>query len=123
MLCKTCDERPAAKERTVCNTCRSRKWRKKNPIRDAWHNLKNSARKRNYQFDLPFEAFKAFAIEHKYDKLKGRGKDNLVIDRVHNNEGYTMDNIAVIKKSTNSKKYWDEINEQHFQERLAQVPF
>ncbi len=124
MTCKNCQERHAAYQRTVCNTCRSRKWNAKNPIRKAWHNLKRSAKKRNYPFELPYENFYAFAVSTGYDKNRGRTKEAMVIDRINNDQGYTMTNIQVITKSSNSTKYWKEVHEQEWKKFVAtESPF
>lgn len=105
MLCRTCDDNPRAKHRRECNTCRNRRWVNKNPLRKAWHNLKHSAKRRSYEFSIPYDFFERLAKKTGYDKNRERAGDQLTINRIINSKGYTVDNIEVISKSLNSSKY------------------
>lgn len=79
-------------------------WRKKNPEKDAYNNLKNNSKRRGVYFDLTFEQFKTFLYRSDYMELRGRGANNLTIDRIRASGGYTMDNIAILTKRENSIK-------------------
>lgn len=82
-------------------------WIKKNPIRAAYLDLKNNAKRRGKDFKLTFEQFKQFCIKTKYIDVKGRGKESYHIDRIDENKGYTIDNIQILTNSQNVKKYFD----------------
>lgn len=67
--------------------------------------IKKSAKKRNIPFDLPLEEFREFVNKNGYMENKGRFSNQMSIDRIIPELGYIMDNIQVISKSDNSKKY------------------
>lgn len=87
-----------------CYKCISRKRRAKNPMRAAYENLRQNAKRREKEFDLTFEQFSNFAIKYDYLKGKGRRGESYSIDRIDNSKGYTLSNIRVITLSENSKK-------------------
>jgi hypothetical protein len=79
--------------------------RLKNRPRFIWHMIKKSAKKRELEFNLPFEEFKNLIIKSGYIDKAGRKLKDYNIDRKDGNKGYTMDNIQVITKQLNLKKY------------------
>lgn len=94
-------------ERTkFCNTCRSRKSRLSDPVRYAFWNLRNRAKQRNIAFTITLEQFRAFCVKTKFIAGKGRSADSFTIDRIYNNVGYHIDNIQVLTKKQNIKKYY-----------------
>ena len=102
--CDNCGNK-ARKGRRKCNTCISREWRKNNPIKAAYHNLKSNAKRRGKDFDLTFEQFKLFVIKMDYIRLKGIKAECYHIDRIDENKGYSIDNIQLLTNSDNVKKY------------------
>lgn len=90
----------------LCNTCRTRKWRKENPVRSAWINLRNNAKRRGVLFTITFEQFEQWCVKVKYIGFQGRNSDSYTIDRRHNDIGYHIDNIQVLKKRDNIVKYF-----------------
>lgn len=96
--------RKRAKGRKICCTHYSRQWREKNPIRDAYNNLKSNAKRRKKVFDLTFEEFKEFAVKTEYLDKKGRSATGYHVDRIREEDGYTRDNIQVLTNSENIKK-------------------
>lgn len=95
----------AEKGRTICSKHKSRQNRKNNPVTHIWHYIKRSAKKRNIEFNLPFEQFKQFIVDNNYLNNRGRKIKNFNIDRRDGSKGYTMENIQVITKELNLKKY------------------
>lgn len=90
--------------RKICNTCKSRKYKRTHPL-EYWFNLlRCNARRRGKVFTLTIDQFKMFCQRTGYDKLKGRTPDALSVDRVRNEDGYTADNIQAITLSANVKK-------------------
>lgn len=89
-----------------CSTCRVKKWRKKNPVKYAYHNLKTSARNRNILFTITFEDFKEWCTKVNYIGRKGKGAEHYTVDRIHNDMGYHLDNIQIMKKRDNIIKYF-----------------
>lgn len=49
----------------------SKAWREKNPVHDAYLNLKSNAKRRGKYFDLTLAQFKQFCVKTKYMKKKG----------------------------------------------------
>lgn len=89
-----------------CSTCRSKKCRANNPYRYAFNNIRNRAKQRGLAFTITFEQFKTFCIKTKYIAGKGRSADSYTIDRIYNNIGYHIDNIQVLVKRDNTRKYY-----------------
>lgn len=87
-----------------CNKCRQRRYRERNPVSAAYFNLKAHAKARGIEFDLTFEQFNVFCIQTGYDKLKGKTKECLTVDRIENELGYTVSNIRAIIMQENSFK-------------------
>jgi hypothetical protein len=89
-----------------CSTCRVKKWRKENPVKYAYNNLKKSAQNRNLLFTITFEDFKEWCVKVDYIGRKGRGAQAYTVDRIHNDIGYHLDNIQVMKKRDNVTKFF-----------------
>lgn len=88
----------------VCNKCKSREFRKNNPLRSSYNALKNGAKRRGKEFGLAFETFAQFCHETNYIARKGITKRKYHIDRIDASKGYTIDNIQVLTCSANSRK-------------------
>lgn len=86
-------------DKRKCNTCYSREYRAKNPMRYAYQNLKDNCRRRKGigWFELTFEEFSQFAIETHYIVGKGITKTSYTIDCKDQTMGYFIGNIRVIK--------------------------
>lgn len=96
--------RSAAKGRRECNTCSSRIHRTENPIRYAYQNLKDNAKRRGKRFQLTLEQFTEFAVKTEYIEKRGRSKTGYHIDRIREWEGYHIGNIQVLENTRNVKK-------------------
>jgi hypothetical protein len=90
----------------LCSTCRSRKARLSDPVRYAFNNLRNRARQRRIVFTITLEQFRQWCHKVQYIGFKGRSAESYTIDRKHNDIGYHIDNIQVMTKSENVKKYF-----------------
>lgn len=86
---------------THCGTCRSRKSRRKDPVKYAFQNIKNRAKQRGKSFSLTLEEFRKFCVKTKYIAGKGRSAESYTIDRIDNDKGYSIDNIQVLTKRDN----------------------
>lgn len=94
-----------SKARKVCETCKHREFVKKNPHIMVWHWIKKSAKRRNIFFNLDKLLFKEFLIKNNYVSLSGRGGKSLTVDRIKPELGYILENLQVITRSENTKKY------------------
>jgi hypothetical protein len=94
----------AREKRKICTTCKTRKYRAKNPLKYWYDTLKSNARRRGKEFTLTLEQFQEFCIKTGYDESKGRTADSLSVDRVDDTQGYHYYNIQAITVSDNSKK-------------------
>ena len=92
------------KGKTLCHTCRSRKYRQSNPVKAAYDALKHNARRRGKTFSLTLDEFKKFCRKTKYIAGKGRAKDHYSIDRIDNNRWYEIGNIRVLTNQENAAK-------------------
>lgn len=94
----------AAKDRTVCLTCRDKVWRLRHPVEYVYKNLKHNAKRRGKVFTITLEDFREFISDTDYMTRRGRKRRDLTIDRVINELGYEKGNLKIITKSRNSRK-------------------
>lgn len=103
-----CAEKHCRKKRAhhkrVCYSCAQKKYTNKSPIRQSYHNKKGNAKRDGHEFNLTFEQFEEFAIKVNLIGKRGRTKESYTIDRIDSTKGYTIDNIARLSYSDNSKK-------------------
>jgi len=106
---RTCNtahcRKSAAPNYKKCWSCVKKAYAERHPIRYAYNNLKQNAKRRNKHFELTFEQFKAFAVATEYYKKKGRKATCYHIDRIDETQGYTIDNIQVLTNQENVRKY------------------
>ena len=105
MRCKTKFCRNEAVKGNYCNTCKIRKYRKKNPIKASFYALKANAKRRGKIFLLTFDQFEKFAIDTDYYKKKGIKQKSYHIDRIDETGPYSIDNIQVLTNQKNVKKF------------------
>jgi hypothetical protein len=86
-------------------TAINRDYRRNNPLRYAYMTLRDNSKRRGKFFDLTFEQFCAFAVETEYMLKKGIFQKSYHIDRIREEDGYTLDNIQVLTNEDNVKKY------------------
>lgn len=90
-----------------CGTCRCRAWRKANPEKYAYNNIKNRAKQRGKLFTISFEYFLEFCYKYKYIQKKGRTASSLTADRKIEELGYVEGNLQAKPLKQNIKKYYD----------------
>lgn len=92
---------------TLCSTCRSRQSRLKDPIKYAFHCKRHRAKQRGIFWDLTLEQFTQFCHETEYMDKKGQTLGSYNVDRIIEGKtpGYTVDNIQILEKSDNIRKY------------------
>lgn len=100
---KNCNTKCVGK---MCSTHRSQKTRASDPVRYAFNNLRNRAKQRGLVFTITLEQFRDWCHKVQYIGFKGRSAESYSIDRKHNDIGYHVDNIQVLTKSENVKKYF-----------------
>ena len=100
---KYCNNKAVGK---LCSTCRSRKCRENDKVRYAFNNLRNHAKERDIVFTITLEQFRQWCSKVKYIGFAGRSAESYTIDRIHNDLGYHIDNIKVLTKKDNVKKYF-----------------
>ncbi len=91
---------------SLCSTCRSRKTRMADPVRYAFNNLRNRAKQRGILFTITLEQFRQWCHKVKYVGLPGRSAESYTVDRIHNDLGYHADNIQLMTRRDNVKKYF-----------------
>lgn len=94
-----------ASDRPMCMKHYRRQWRKNNPAKDKYNNLKQNAKRRKISFALTFEEFVAFCKKHNYLERCGRKASAMTIDRKRQKDGYQADNLQVLTLSANAAKY------------------
>jgi len=101
---KYCRKKAAAKS-TKCHSCIKKAYAERHPVRYAFNNLKQNAKRRGKSFELTFEQFEQFAVSTAYMVGKGITKDSLHIDRIDPERGYSIDNIRVLTNSENVQRH------------------
>lgn len=89
---------------SVCITCQSRLYRANHVARDAYRVIKDRALRRNQIFNLTFEQFMAIPRIDEYLARRGRGRDDLHLDRVKVHLGYVPGNLEVLTCAENLRK-------------------
>lgn len=97
--------KPAATQKTKCHACRKAEWKKNNPIRAAYCNLRTNAKRRGKEFTITFEEFEKWCEETQYMFGKGRTATSYTIDRIDPERGYSIDNIRVLTNSENVRRH------------------
>lgn len=90
----------------MCNTCRCRQSRINDPVRYAFNNLRNRAKQRGVIFTITLDQFRDWCTKVIYIGFAGRSSESYTIDRRYNDIGYHIDNIQVMTKGKNIKKYF-----------------
>jgi len=90
---------PRAHWKTKCHKCVERAKRRANPLRAAWRNVKNRAKRKRLEFAITFEQFKELAAVFGYNKGSG-----LHLDRKEAHKGYTLGNLQFLEASENIAK-------------------
>lgn len=98
-------KRNAGKRSALCNTCRTRRWRKNNPMKASYIALRTNAKRRGKVFTITFEDFKEFCYETDYMTGKGRTKDCYSVDRIKEDLGYIRGNLQRLTVGNNKKKH------------------
>lgn len=96
----------SAKDRLICHKHRRQKQKIENPLRYWFDVFRQNARNRKIDFQITIEQFREFCEKTRYLELKGKGANNLSIDRIKNNVGYIISNIRVLTLAQNSRKRW-----------------
>jgi hypothetical protein len=81
-----------------------REWRANNPVRDAFNNLKASARRRRKAFTIAYDDFAVWCQQTGYHEMRGRLANEVQVDRIDPHGGYTIDNIQTLTCSANTAK-------------------
>lgn len=79
-------------------------WRRKNPIRNAWFELRNKCRRKCRHLGLTYEQFEEFCKATGYTDGSGRQRYQLHIDRIDPSKGYEIGNIQILTCSENTAK-------------------
>jgi len=92
--------------RKLCSSCRCKKSRMQDPVKYAFTSLRSNAKRRNILFTITLDQFREWCSKVTYIGFAGRSSESYTIDRRHNDIGYHIDNIKVMKKGENVKKYF-----------------
>lgn len=92
------------KRRSVCDSCRHEQRLLSNPFYVVYHKLRSNARRRGVQFLLTLDEFIAEIKDTEYLEKRGRGREDLTIDRKVNALGYRAGNLQVIPNYMNARK-------------------
>lgn len=98
------DRRFATELYPTCITCACRLYRANNPAREAYRQIRDRAMRRGQTFALTFEQFCAIPRFDEYIACRGRGIDELHLDRVKVERGYVVGNLQVITTAENLRK-------------------
>lgn len=108
-----------------CNTCRSRIWRSKNPMRASFNAKKYNAKRDGIPFHLTFKQYVAWGKENNYFDTKGQCPDDTCIDRIKTMDdagnvlGYVVGNIQLLTMAANGLKGQGERRCEFFKRQYA----
>ena len=88
----------------VCTTCRSRLDRANNPAREIYRQIRDRAERRNQIFNITFEQLCVIPRFDEYEARRGRGIDELHLDRKKVHLGYVPGNLQVLTTAENLRK-------------------
>lgn len=117
------------KGRSICETCKSRNYAKKNPVKVAFLNVRGSAKKRGHGFEITWEEFKAWSKTKdgkKYMKYKGQGGDDMTLHRPDEEGPYNVKTMQLRYRRDNTKEYWDywrAKDKKRQEEMMSDLPF
>lgn len=103
-ICATKFCRRNSKGRRFCSTCRTRAYRKRDPIKSAYLNKKNNAKRDGIEFTITLEYFTRFCYAYNFIKNRGKKGTSYSIDRIDNTKGYVEGNIQALTISQNASK-------------------
>jgi hypothetical protein len=89
---------------SICITCASRLYRMNNPAREAYRQIRDRAERRGQIFNITFAEFLAEIEGTEYLARRGRGPDELHLDRAKVHLGYVPGNLKVITAAENLRK-------------------
>ena len=96
--------KPSRSDRPLCHKHHAQKYRASNPLKAAFKQLRDNAKRRKKEFTLTLEEFTSFCMATTYLDGKGRERQCLHIDRIDPAKGYTFDNIRTLTCSENTAK-------------------
>lgn len=100
-----CSKKTPKKYR-MCYKHKREKQKLENPLSYWYDVLRQNARSRGIDFNLPKSDFKIFCDRTNYLEKKGKNAGGYSIDRIKSHIGYQLDNLQVLTLSQNSRKRW-----------------
>lgn len=91
-------------QRSICDTCACRLYRANNPAREAYRQIRDRAERRGQIFKITFAEFCAIPRFDEYIRQRGRGIDELHLDREKVELGYVPGNLRVMTAAENLRK-------------------
>lgn len=88
----------------TCITCASRLYRANNPAKEAYRQIKDRAQRRGQIFNITLKEFLQVPRIDEYLARRGRGKDELHLDRIKIHLGYVPGNLQVLTCAENLRK-------------------
>lgn len=89
---------------STCDTCACRLKRANNPAQDIYRQIKERAQRRSQIFKITFEDFCSIPRFDEYIARRGRGIDELHLDRIRIADGYVPGNLQVLTTAENLRK-------------------
>ncbi len=101
---KKCRKTPAPKH-NYCYACINKRFREKNPERNAFNVQRNNAKRRGHKFTVSFEYWLKFIQKTNYMAGRGITKTSLHVDKIIDSKGYVPGNLQVLTNTANVRKY------------------
>lgn len=109
--------RQRKKQGRFCRRCKEDRYKATHPYAYSLNKLRNNARRRGIPFDLTLEEWIMFCDLTGYVDARGRGAEDLTVDRIRSGEGYTLNNIRALTNRKNGRKGYIEKKLQKLRER------
>ena len=89
---------------TICEKCKSRRWRANHPVAAAYHCIKDRAKRRSQLFAITLAHLEELCIGSNYPAQRGRRPNALHIDRKIPSLGYVPGNLQILTAHDNTSK-------------------
>jgi hypothetical protein len=89
-----------------CSACRARKARERDPVKAAFYNKRNNAKRDGIPFTLTLEQWRELCYEYKFYKSKKHSGKSFSIDRIDPDPsiGYVPGNVQCMTVAENASK-------------------
>ena len=99
-----CTNKPIKKKGGLCHKHYARKLRHIDPVQVRYNQMRSKAKQRGLKVLFNLSKFRDWCEQKGYIVVKGCRGRNMTIDRIDNNQNYTIENIQLLTHRQNASK-------------------